>query len=352
MEDSDGRARNSRSATAPRLTSTTDGVEEDPPSWRRELSCTHVAWLMWMPDVLRRPNEGNLDEAWEQATAAPVAPKKKALDVQRTRIISLLRLWGGLVRHPDYLASRDHSSAELSKAIDPELRSYFHGGLVHHPLIIASVTANRIQYINETYRKNKADARKAEREGDWQRLIRGLYERPYRIKALRKALRRIADPKEAARLVGDVWRDSENIRQHRSAWHSIWTGLADPWAAMDEKEQAELATFPDKLTIFRGHGGRRGLTKGLSWTMDQAEAEWFARRSFRGPPFVASGWVFKIDVFAYFNGRKESEIVVSPDSVRDVTVTTLLPLPRGAADDGRRPQADAGELHQDAGASS
>jgi len=43
--------------------------------------------------VLRRPNEGGLDEAGPQATAAPVVAEKKALDVQRIQIISLLRLW-------------------------------------------------------------------------------------------------------------------------------------------------------------------------------------------------------------------------------------------------------------------
>jgi hypothetical protein len=35
-------------------------------------------------DVLRRPNEGNLDEARQQATAAPLAAEKKALDVAAT----------------------------------------------------------------------------------------------------------------------------------------------------------------------------------------------------------------------------------------------------------------------------
>jgi hypothetical protein len=155
-----------------------------------------------------------------------------------------------------------------------------------------------------------------------------LYASPYRINALRKALRHISDPEQAARLVSDVWTDSENIRQDRSVWLSIWTELADPWAAMDEKEQAEFATFPDRLTIYRGQYGRRGLTRGLAWTLDQSKAEWFARRfPHRGSPFVASGRIFKHDVFAYFIGRQESEIVVSPDSIRDVAVTRLLPRP-------------------------
>jgi hypothetical protein len=125
---------------------------------------------------------------------------------------------------------------------------------------------------------------------------------------------------------GNVWQDSENIWQHRPAWLSIWTGLADRWAAMEEEEQAAFAKFPNRLKIFRGCCGRP--TNGLSWTMDQSKAEYFAHRfSEWGPPFVASGWIFKDDVFAYFNGRKESEIVVNPDSVHDVAVTKLQPLP-------------------------
>jgi hypothetical protein len=40
--------------------------------------------------------------------------------------------------------------------------------------------------------------------GNWEHLI-WIHERPYRIRPLQKALRRIADPKEAARLVGLVW---------------------------------------------------------------------------------------------------------------------------------------------------
>jgi hypothetical protein len=122
------------------------------------------------------------------------------------------------VRHPDYLASSNHSFAELRQALDPELRDRFYNdGWVHHPLIIEpDVTARRISFLNDTFRKKNADAQQAEREGDWEQLI-GLYQRGYRIKPLRKARRRIADPKQAARLVGDVWTDSENIRQHRSS---------------------------------------------------------------------------------------------------------------------------------------
>jgi hypothetical protein len=218
---------------------------------------------------------------------------------------------------------------ELWQALDPELQNCFHAdGCLSHPLIIEPiVNASLIPYINEAYRKKKAHAQQDARDGNWPQLIL-IYARPYRIKALRKALRHINDPKEAVRLVGEVWTDSENIRQDRSVWLSIWTKLAEPWAAMDEKEQAEFATFPNRLTIFRGQYGRRGLTDGLAWTTDQSKAEWFARRfPHRGPPFVASGRVFKHDVFAYFIGRQESEIVVSPDRIRDVVVTKLLPLP-------------------------
>jgi hypothetical protein len=226
---------------------------------------------------------------------------------------------------PDYI--------ELSQALDPELQNHFHiDGFLSHPVIVEPfVDARLISSINESYRKKKAHVQQAEGDRNWRQLIL-IYARPYRIKALPKALRHVSDPKEAARLVGDVWKDSENIRQNRSVWLSIWTKLTDRWAAMDEKEQAEFATFPNRLTIFRGQSGRRGLTRGLAWTMDQSKAEWFARRfPHQGPPFVASGRVFRHDVFAYFIGRQESEIVVSPHSIRDVAVTKLLPLPPAEA---------------------
>jgi hypothetical protein len=255
---------------------------------------------------------------------------QKTLDIQRGWIISLLRLWCDLQTQAAVRpAPGDRSLAEANylqclRALDPELQRYFHSdGSLRHPLIFEPVVAARIPDINGAFREKKALVRQAEHEQNWRRLI-FIHERFHRIRPLQKALRHINDPKEAACLVSEVWTDSENIRRHWSAWHSIWAGLADPWLAMNEQERFDFEKFPDRLTIFRGQSGRRGLTQGLSWTVDQTKAESFARRfSHRGAPFVASGRVFKRDVFAYFTDRHESEIVVSPNRIRDLTVTDL-----------------------------
>ena len=62
--------------------------------------------------------------------------------------------------------------------------------------------------------------------------------------------------------------------------------------------------------------------------------EWFARRyAYQGQPMLAKMEVNKSDVLAYFNGRKESEIVLHPIVVdfSAVTIKALLPARAEAA---------------------
>src|ERR1700730_7082292 len=78
-------------------------------------------------------------------------------------------------------------------------------------------------------------------------------------------------------LVGNVWIDSENIRQHYAVWKRIWTApIPDKEKCMDTTERARLARMPLAFDVWRGIGFR-GRT-GLSWTRDRDKAVWFARR--------------------------------------------------------------------------
>ncbi len=75
----------------------------------------------------------------------------------------------------------------------------------------------------------------------------------------------------------------------------------------------DTSTFdalPEQIEVWRGTGHKRYID-GLSWTLDQEKAIWFARRFCARPrvPLVAKGIVKKEDVFAYFGERNESEIV-------------------------------------------
>jgi hypothetical protein len=214
--------------------------------------------------------------------------------------------------------------------LDPELQRYLlEDGRINHPLIAAYLCpAWPAGRINEQFEQKKTSVADAERNGDWRRCI-FLHEKPYRVRPLRKALRNIDDPALAASLVADVWIDSENIRQQLSVWKSIWNKLPSPRATMSENDRNEFATLPNRFPIFRGQRRtRRGITGALSWTTNQTKAQRFATGDL-GKGFIASGLVHKSDVFAYFTGRDESEVVAQPDKIRSVVVREVSALPPG-----------------------
>ena len=58
--------------------------------------------------------------------------------------------------------------------------------------------------------------------------------------------------------------------------------------------------------------------KALSWSLDQETAEWFA------PRFDENGTVYeaqidKKHIYAYFCGRNESEVIVDPSYLTNIT---------------------------------
>ena len=97
---------------------------------------------------------------------------------------------------------------------------------------------------------------------------------------------------------------------------------------MTPKEHAALGPLPNQFPIYRGFLGKRG--NGMSWTLDESKAEWFAHRFAIGEskqPRLAKGIVAKKHVLAYFEGRNEKEIVVDPANVRSVKTRVLSPPP-------------------------
>jgi hypothetical protein len=124
---------------------------------------------------------------------------------------------------------------------------------------------------------------------------------------------------EVAQLVGDIWIDSENIWQFRSAWLRIWSTLKEPQAAMSSDDAMDYAALPDTLTVYRGVRDKGCDTwRGLSWTVDPAKANWFAQRFAQDcdQPVLLSGRIRKKYVFAFFGGRNESEVVLLPRYIR------------------------------------
>ena len=58
--------------------------------------------------------------------------------------------------------------------------------------------------------------------------------------------------------------------------------------------------------------------RALSWTLDRQTAEWFAHR-FGENGTVYEAQIDKKHIYAYFSGRNESEVIVDPSYLTNIT---------------------------------
>jgi hypothetical protein len=201
----------------------------------------------------------------------------------------------------------------IRDALLPELQPYYgNNGLLHHRLIVDTVwNCDEAARANERYQHKKQQQRELlPNPGDGQSYVR-LHERPYRFQALQQINRRVTDA-DYWRLVREVWIDSENIRQNFAGWQRLWSA---PRPCKEEcmipEERDALASKPASFPIWRGLGFR-GRPQGLSWTIDRDKAVWFAQRFGGGRAGrLVHAQVERSHVHAFFQGRKESEIVAS-----------------------------------------
>lgn len=91
---------------------------------------------------------------------------------------------------------------------------------------------------------------------------------------------------------------------------------ADKRYLMDKDENKTLKSLPDEITIYRGVKPNSS-TKALSWSLNKEVAQWFADR-FEENGKVYSAKIKKENVLAYFNGRKEEEVVVNYTRLYDI----------------------------------
>jgi hypothetical protein len=187
--------------------------------------------------------------------------------------------------------------------------------ILHSPLVIdldISWGLDQVMRANETYRRKCELVDKAMAERDWGKYV-DLHERPYRIDALTDLLGcgLRDDPGAMYEVVALTWMDSENIRQHIRDWQRIWRSLPEPNRVMTEEERAEFEKLPDIVTVYRGIEDPRHSKWGMSYSLDPAQAEWFAKRGLRGnKPVRLTGKIVRKDVLALLTRRgTEKEIV-------------------------------------------
>lgn len=94
---------------------------------------------------------------------------------------------------------------------------------------------------------------------------------------------------------------------------------ADPKVLMDEDEYRDFQRLGGTLTVYRGVTSYNADNiKALSWTLNQQTAEWFAHR-FGEDGTVYEATIAKEHIFALFNRRNESEVIVDPKYLTDIT---------------------------------
>ena len=94
---------------------------------------------------------------------------------------------------------------------------------------------------------------------------------------------------------------------------------ADPTVLMEQDEYVQFKMLDDPVTVYRGvttHNAKN--VKALSWTLSRETAEWFANR-FGEKGTVYEAQIDKKHIYAYFSGRNESEVIVDPSYLTNIT---------------------------------
>jgi hypothetical protein len=101
-------------------------------------------------------------------------------------------------------------------------------------------------------------------------------------------------------------------QEHFADWQRLWSApKTNKHLCMTPKERASLEGMSSSFPVWRGVGFR-GRIKGLSWTLDREKAVWFARRfRHRGSGKLIHAQIERDNVHAFFQGRREAEVVAS-----------------------------------------
>jgi hypothetical protein len=137
-------------------------------------------------------------------------------------------------------------------------------------------------------------------------------------------------------ILGKIWTQQEQLWPNRKWFLQVFNSpRPERDHLMSPEEHDVFGALPDMFQIYRGFIGKRG--EGLSWSLDRAKAEWFARRfsilTELGEPRLMLGVVSKKDVLAYFDERAEKEIVVDPANVRSMKVESVTPSENDESDE-------------------
>lgn len=149
-----------------------------------------------------------------------------------------------------------------------------------------------------------------------------LVNKPYYLTFIKYAACFLSE-KDLGQILSDAWIMSEFPNADRNVGTRELLTLfrsVSPEYLMDRRDWQKYQSLEDTVTVYRGVASAdKGNIKALSWTLDRNTAEWFAHR-FGKDGTVYTAQIKRDDIYAYFSGRKESEVIVDPDRLKKIMV--------------------------------
>ena len=137
-----------------------------------------------------------------------------------------------------------------------------------------------------------------------------------------KFARNSLSEKDFASILADAWIRTEAPNNDPNLSKRDLLSLfkaTDPALLMDEEDYQSFLNLDDVVTVYRGVTSVNAKNvKALSWTLDRDTAEWFAHR-FGESGTVYEARIHKNHICAYFSGRNESEVIVDPKHLMELT---------------------------------
>ncbi len=186
-------------------------------------------------------------------------------------------------------------------SLHPELKKRLEPGplglWVRHPLIVDLYHEQLADHLNARFDWKLAELERHEKAGNWDLWI-FVHARPYRLDALMEALDRGAEL--TTDLLEQVWVDCEGPWINREVWLDLFQQVDCP----------AIAELPEKLVIYRGTV--EDDEEGISWTTNEATAQFFADRFDKGG-VVKTAVIHRRSVLFYTEARGEYEVIYDPN---------------------------------------
>ena len=153
------------------------------------------------------------------------------------------------------------------------------------------------------------------------REIFALLNPPYYLTFLKFAAPALSG-KDLGRLLSTAWTQEECPNQDCNVSKQELVAMfrsAPPESLMDEEERTAHQALEDTVTVYRGVTPYNAKNiRALSWTLDWKTADWFAHR-FGEDGTVYEAQIRKEHILALFTGRNESEVIVDPRHLEQIT---------------------------------